>query len=217
MSGWSSTSRARAPPASRAMPAKSAGCSRAIEPCSRISSAASSTLRSPMAGSSRPRTPICARSPGISVSMRRIMPASGPSMSALPRTTPEDPYAILGVAARRPAAAIREAYHRLVRESHPDLVIAQGLPPECIALATARVARINAAYEQITKAARRTNDPALQICERTRQTTTAAPQPRSIDMLVLHYTGMPSAEAASSGYATPRARSARIMSSRRTA
>jgi DnaJ like chaperone protein len=47
--------------------------------------------------------------------------------------------------------AIREAYHRLVRESHPDLVIAQGLPPECVALATARIARINAAYDQIAK------------------------------------------------------------------
>jgi DnaJ like chaperone protein len=50
-----------------------------------------------------------------------------------------------------PADAIREAYHRLVRESHPDLAIAQGLPPECIALATARLARINAAYERIAK------------------------------------------------------------------
>jgi DnaJ like chaperone protein len=63
----------------------------------------------------------------------------------------EDPYAILGISASTSAVAVREAYHRLVRESHPDLLIAQGLPPECVALATARVARINAAYEQITK------------------------------------------------------------------
>jgi DnaJ like chaperone protein len=68
----------------------------------------------------------------------------------------EDPHAILGIAPGAPPEAIREAYHRLVRESHPDLVIAQGLPPECIALATARIARINAAYEQITKGAVRT-------------------------------------------------------------
>jgi DnaJ like chaperone protein len=67
----------------------------------------------------------------------------------------EDPYAILGVLPDAPAGAIREAYHRLVRESHPDLVIAQGLPPECIALATARVARINAAYDQIAKSGAR--------------------------------------------------------------
>jgi DnaJ like chaperone protein len=63
----------------------------------------------------------------------------------------EDPYAILGVLPGASADIIREAYHRLVRESHPDLVIAQGLPPECIALATARIARINAAYDRIAK------------------------------------------------------------------
>ena len=67
----------------------------------------------------------------------------------------EDPHAILGVAPDTPYDGLREAYHRLVRESHPDLVMAQGLPPECIALATARLARINAAYEQIAKAGAR--------------------------------------------------------------
>jgi DnaJ like chaperone protein len=68
-----------------------------------------------------------------------------------PDEEPEDPYAILGIRPGASAGAIRAAYHRLVRESHPDFVIAQGLPPECIALATARAARINAAYEQITR------------------------------------------------------------------
>jgi DnaJ like chaperone protein len=63
----------------------------------------------------------------------------------------EDPRAILGVASDASLATIREAYYRLVRESHPDLVIAQGLPPECIALATARLARINAAYDRLAK------------------------------------------------------------------
>ena len=61
----------------------------------------------------------------------------------------EDPYAILGVSPGASADIVREAYHRLVRETHPDLAIAQGLPPECIALATARLARINAAYDRI--------------------------------------------------------------------
>src|SRR5215467_4121577 len=63
----------------------------------------------------------------------------------------EDPRAILGVGPDASLGTIREAYHRLVRESHPDLVIAQGLPPECIALATARLARINAAYDQLAR------------------------------------------------------------------
>ena len=64
-----------------------------------------------------------------------------------------DPHAILGVGRDASLGAIRDAYHRLVRESHPDLAIAQGLPPECIALATARVARINAAYDRLAKRA----------------------------------------------------------------
>src|SRR5438132_7569197 len=64
---------------------------------------------------------------------------------------PEDPYAILGVEPDAAFAAIRDAYHRLVRETHPDLVIAQGLPPECIALATARIEPINAAYDRIAR------------------------------------------------------------------
>jgi DnaJ like chaperone protein len=74
----------------------------------------------------------------------------GPSQSTF-----EDPYAILGVIPGSSSGTIREAYHRLVRETHPDLVIARGLPPECVALATARIARINAAYEQIAKAGMR--------------------------------------------------------------
>jgi DnaJ like chaperone protein len=63
----------------------------------------------------------------------------------------EDPRVILGVGRDASFGAIREAYHRLVLASHPDLVIAQGLPPECIALATARMARINAAYDRLAK------------------------------------------------------------------
>ena len=63
----------------------------------------------------------------------------------------EDPHAILGVEPGASPDALRIAYYRLVRESHPDLVIAQGLPPECIALATARAARINAAYDQLAR------------------------------------------------------------------
>ena len=70
----------------------------------------------------------------------------------------EDPFAILGVLPDAAASTIREAYHRLVRENHPDLVMAQGLPTECIALATARIARINAAYEEITRGRAGPND-----------------------------------------------------------
>lgn len=63
----------------------------------------------------------------------------------------ENPYVILGISPSASADTLRETCHRLVRETHPDRLIAQGLPPECIAFATARLARINSAYEQIVK------------------------------------------------------------------
>jgi DnaJ like chaperone protein len=63
----------------------------------------------------------------------------------------EDPFAILGIMPDASPGEIHAAYRRLVRDSHPDLAIAQGLPPECIALATARVARINAAYDRLAR------------------------------------------------------------------
>jgi DnaJ like chaperone protein len=63
----------------------------------------------------------------------------------------DDPHTILGVAMNASSDEIRVAYHRLVREHHPDVLISQGLPPECLALATARVARINAAHDRLMK------------------------------------------------------------------
>ena len=65
----------------------------------------------------------------------------------------EDPHAILGVPASASPDQIRVAYHRLVRETHPDVLISQGLPPEMLARATARIARINAAHDRLVKGA----------------------------------------------------------------
>lgn len=65
----------------------------------------------------------------------------------------DDPHHILGIGHGASADEIRVAYHRLVRENHPDILMAQGLPPECVALATARVARINAAHDRLVKPA----------------------------------------------------------------
>ena len=65
----------------------------------------------------------------------------------------DDPLAILGLAAGASAEEIRLAYRRLARENHPDLLVSQGLPPEFLARATARVARINAAHDRLTKEA----------------------------------------------------------------
>jgi DnaJ like chaperone protein len=63
----------------------------------------------------------------------------------------DDPHSILGVAASASLDEIRVAYHRLVHQHHPDVLIPQGLPPEIMARATARVARINAAHDRLLK------------------------------------------------------------------
>jgi DnaJ like chaperone protein len=44
---------------------------------------------------------------------------------------------------------IRQTYRRLVRENHPDSLIARGVPEEFIKLATDKLAAINGAYEKI--------------------------------------------------------------------
>ncbi len=71
--------------------------------------------------------------------------------AGVPAAEDDDPHHILGIARGASLAEIRTAYHRLVRENHPDTLVAQGLPPECVALATARVARINAAHDRLIK------------------------------------------------------------------
>lgn len=63
----------------------------------------------------------------------------------------DDPYLILGVDRAAGLAAIKVRYRKLVRDNHPDKQIAAGVPEEMVVLATDRLARINAAYEQIVK------------------------------------------------------------------
>jgi DnaJ like chaperone protein len=60
-----------------------------------------------------------------------------------------DPYVLLGIAHDAADEAVRTAWRRLVREHHPDLLVAQGMPAELVGLANARLAAINAAYETI--------------------------------------------------------------------
>jgi DnaJ like chaperone protein len=60
-----------------------------------------------------------------------------------------DPYAVLGVASTDTEETIREAWMRLVRESHPDALRASGLPDHAVEAAQARVARVNAAWTTI--------------------------------------------------------------------
>ena len=60
-----------------------------------------------------------------------------------------DPYVILGVSYVADDEEIRHTYRRLVRENHPDSLIARGVPAEFIKLATDKLAAINTSYEKI--------------------------------------------------------------------
>jgi DnaJ like chaperone protein len=62
-----------------------------------------------------------------------------------------DPYVILGVSYSAGVEEIRQTYRRLVRENHPDSMIARGVPAEFEKLANDKLAAINAAYEAIQK------------------------------------------------------------------
>lgn len=60
-----------------------------------------------------------------------------------------DPYAVLGVAPDADRTEIGRRYRELVHEHHPDRQIARGVPPEFVAVANARLAAINEAYQSI--------------------------------------------------------------------
>ena len=63
----------------------------------------------------------------------------------------EDPYAVLGVERRASLEAIRARWMTLVRQNHPDSLASKGEPPDRVAAASQRVARINAAYDTIKR------------------------------------------------------------------
>lgn len=63
-----------------------------------------------------------------------------------------DPYSVLGVDPKADDATVRTAYRQLIREHHPDKLIAQGLPDELVAAATERMAAVNAAWDRVKKA-----------------------------------------------------------------
>ena len=64
---------------------------------------------------------------------------------------PRDPWMVLGLEPGTPIAAARTRFRSLVRETHPDAMIARGVPPEAVKLAERRMADLNAAWEAISK------------------------------------------------------------------
>ncbi len=62
-----------------------------------------------------------------------------------------DPYTILGVSRDISDAELKAAYRKLVREHHPDTLMAQGLPQEFVDVANTKVAAINDAYDRVAE------------------------------------------------------------------
>ncbi len=68
----------------------------------------------------------------------------------VPDTTP-DPYTVLGVTPDMPLEDIRKHWRILVRETHPDVMIARGVPEEAVKLSVRRMQDINDAWAEISR------------------------------------------------------------------
>jgi DnaJ like chaperone protein len=62
-----------------------------------------------------------------------------------------NPYDVLGVKPSVSDAELKSKYQRLVAESQPDAVMAQGMPKEFVRIPTAKLAAIKEAYETIAR------------------------------------------------------------------
>ena len=63
-----------------------------------------------------------------------------------------DPYTVLGVRPDMSLPDIRAVWKRMIRESHPDAMIARGVPAEAVKLAEKRMVDLNRAWEEIQEA-----------------------------------------------------------------
>lgn len=60
-----------------------------------------------------------------------------------------DPYVMLGIAPEASDAEIKRHYRKLVTETHPDRLVARGVPEEFVRIASDRLAALNGAYAKI--------------------------------------------------------------------
>jgi len=63
----------------------------------------------------------------------------------------KDPYTVLGVTPDTPFDEIRSVWRAAVKESHPDRMMARGVPEEAVRLAERRLSDINRAWEEISE------------------------------------------------------------------
>lgn len=73
------------------------------------------------------------------------------SATARDLSSTRDAYAVLGLSPSAADAEIRQTYRKLVREHHPDRLVAKGMPEEMIEQANKVLAAINAAHDRIAK------------------------------------------------------------------
>ena len=69
-----------------------------------------------------------------------------------PRSHLSEAYEVLGLTANANDSEVKKAYRRLMSQHHPDKLMAKGLPPEMIKMATQKTQQIKRAYEQIRQA-----------------------------------------------------------------
>ena len=60
-----------------------------------------------------------------------------------------DPYDVLGIPPQASIEDARAAWRQAVKDSHPDVMIARGVPAEAVKLAERRLIAINAAWDEI--------------------------------------------------------------------
>jgi DnaJ like chaperone protein len=70
--------------------------------------------------------------------------------SRLVEGAPRDPYDVLGLPRDASKEAARKAWKDLVRDTHPDVMQARGVPPEAMKLAERRMQLINEAWREIS-------------------------------------------------------------------
>lgn len=64
-----------------------------------------------------------------------------------------DPYTVLGVTPGMEMSEIRKVWRQLVRDSHPDVMMARGVPEEAVKLSERRMQDINQAWSEISQSA----------------------------------------------------------------
>ena len=83
----------------------------------------------------------------------RIFGITGPQLSRINlrhvASGEGDPYVVLGADPGWPDTKLKSHYRSMVRQYHPDQMIARGVPPEFIAIANSRLAAINHAWEAV--------------------------------------------------------------------